>query len=76
MKLGLKPLSFHVLETEHFAAWLYTVELFFYTNKLPGDEYFLNGLMLIEGDARAFVYDLMCRRNGKGLSWDEFKYHM
>ena len=76
MKLGLKPPPFHGLDTEHFAPWLYTVELYFYTNKLPGDEYFLNGLMLLEGDAHAFAYDLMCKNNGKGLSWDEFKYHM
>ena len=76
MKLGLKPPPFHGLDTEHFAPWLYTVELYFYTNKLPGDEYFLNGLMLLDGDARAFVYDLMCRSNGNDLSWDEFKHHM
>jgi hypothetical protein len=76
LKLGIKPPSFRGLDTEHFAPWLYTVELYFYTNKLPGEEYFLNGLMLLEGDARAFIYDIMCRNNGKGLSWDDFKHHM
>jgi hypothetical protein len=45
MRLGLKPPSFQGHHTEDFAAWIYTVELYFYTNKLPGDEYFLNGTL-------------------------------
>jgi hypothetical protein len=74
MRLGLKPPSFQGHHTEDFAAWIYTVELYFYTNKLPGDEYLSNGLMLLEGNARAFVYDLILRNRGNALTWDEFNW--
>jgi hypothetical protein len=67
MRLGLKPPPFQGYDTENFVTWLYTVQIYFYTNKLSGDEYFPNGLMLLEGNVRAFVYDLILKNRGNAL---------
>jgi gag-polyprotein putative aspartyl protease len=74
--LDIKPPPFYGLATENFACWLFTVELFFRSKKLPASRYFANGLLLLEGFARDYAIEQVHRNNGVALTWEEFKFYM
>src|SRR5579859_6139644 len=73
VRLSIKPPSFCGTDIENFAAWLYSVELYFFTNKLPASRYFTNGLLLLEGNTHIYMYDLILQNNRNSLTWSEFK---
>src|SRR5256714_6265106 len=75
-KTNIRPPTFAGHELENFSSWVWKMELYLRTIRVPLEDYFGTAMFYLVEEADAFVYDLVCRNNGKNLAWDTFKSEM
>jgi len=67
-RLSGKPPTFYGTDAENFSIWIYKIELHFYNNCIPAEDYFTNMFVFLGGDVDAFAYELVLANGGKGLT--------
>src|SRR5256886_14571447 len=75
-KTNIRPPTFAGRELENFSSWVWKIESYLRTIRIPPDDYFGTAMFYLVEEADAFVYDLVHRNNGKNLAWDTFKSEM
>src|SRR5438270_234710 len=75
-KTNIRPPTFAGRELENFFSWVWKMESYLRTIRVPADDYFGTAMFYLVEEADAFVYDLVCRNNGKNLAWNTFKSEM
>ena len=75
-KTNIRPPTFAGRELENFSSWVWKMESYLRTIRVPPDDYFGTAMFYLVEEADAFVYDLVRRNNGKNLAWDTFKSEM
>src|SRR5947209_512895 len=75
-KTNIRPPTFAGHEPENFSSWVWKIESYLRTIHIPLEDYFGTAMFYLVEEADAFVYNLVCRNNGKNLAWDTFKSEM
>src|SRR5437763_8859443 len=75
-KTNIRPPTFASCEMENFSSWVWKMESYLRTIRVPPDDYFGTAMFYLVEEADAFVYELVRRNNGKNLAWDTFKSEM
>src|SRR5579859_2482847 len=75
-KASIKAPKFAGTDLENITIWIWKMENYLRGTRTPLEEYFTTALSYLEGDADAFVYDLVLKNDGENPSWDAFKVSM
>ena len=73
LKTNIRPPTFAGCELKNFSSWVWKMESYLRTIRIPLEDYFETAMFYLVEEADAFVYDLVHRNNGKNLAWDTFK---
>src|SRR5437763_13893045 len=67
-KTNIRPPTFAGRKLENFSSWVWKMESYLRTIRVPPDDYFGTAMFYLVEEADAFVYDLVRRNNGKNLA--------
>ena len=74
-RTNIKPPYFGGTDLERVTNWIWKMEAFLRTSRIPLDDYFFTAMFYLTKDADDFVYSLVLKK-GRELTWEEFKTAM